>query len=202
MALEPVSIRPATQDDVNTIAEAAFLAGHGMFEIMYEGLLPGHSAREAYIARRVLKPGHFSHWSRWLIPETPSGEPMGGLNIFPQNLLVTAEPDPLITRDRLGTLADVDVEERAVGTYYLNIVTVFPAFRGTGLGARLVDYTVSQAIAEGFDRVALATWGEDARLMRFYGNVGFRTALENRITPDPRLDAGSLFVVLERRVAP
>jgi ribosomal protein S18 acetylase RimI-like enzyme len=202
MSTEPATIRKATADDVGHITEAAFLAGHGMFEIMYEGLLPGRSARQAYAERRILKPGHFSHWSRWLMAEDGSGAVMGALNIFPQELLLTTEPDPLITEERLGTLAGVDLEERAVGAYYLNIVAVLPEFRGLGLGAALVRHAVSRAVEEGFDRIALATWGDDEHLMTFYRHLGFRTAFEIRIAPDPRLNAGTLFVVLQRSLAP
>ena len=202
MSRESAVIRPAAELDAPVIAEAAFMAGHGMFDLMFDGLLPGRSAREAYCERRVLKPGHFSHWSKWFLAENPAGQVVGALNLFPHAELLTTEPDPLLTRDRLGPFADVDIEECAVGSYYLNVVAIFPAFRGLGLGAGLVRHAMHRAVESGFSRIALTTWGDDAELMAFYRRLGFQPIAECRIAPDPRLNAGTLYALLERPLSP
>ena len=201
MGRDSAVIRPAGEVDAPAIADAAFMAGHGMFDLMYEGLLPGHSAREAYRERRVLKPGHFSHWRNWFVAEDQPGRVAGALNVFPHDMLLSAAPDPLMPRERLGPFADLDIEERAVGSYYLNIVSIFPAFRGLGIGAGLVRHAMHLAVENGFDRIALSTWGDDAELMAFYGRLGFRPIAECRVAPDPRLDAGSLYTLLEKSLS-
>lgn len=202
MSRETAVIRPAAATDAPVIADAAFMAGHGMFDLMFEGLLTGRSAREAYAERRVLKPGHFSHWSKWFLAENPQGQVVGALNLFPHAEFETTEPDPLLTRDRLGPFADLDVDAQAAGSYFLNVVSIFPAFRGLGLGAGLVRHAMHRAVEEGFSRIALSTWGDDPELMAFYRRLGFQTIAEVRIAPDPRLNAGTLYALLDRPLTP
>lgn len=50
---------------------------------------------------------------------------------------------------------------------------VVPEHRGRGIGARLIDQTLSRAFATGFVRVELSVRADNWRAVRLYEKVGF-----------------------------
>ena len=161
-----LKISPAEREDANALAEAAILAGHGVFEMLFEDLIPGLSATEAYRDRRVLKPGHFSHFSNWHVARDAGGKLLGALNAFPHDNLARATPDPLMTPERLAPLAVMgDIEDEPAGSYYLNLVAVFPEAQGRGIGRALVQHAITRAAQQEFRCLSLSTWGDDQKLM-------------------------------------
>lgn len=89
-------LRPATADDASHLAAFARMAGHGLMELFYQGLLPDQSLDEIIIQRRIAMPGSFNHWQRWVVAENSAGAIMGGLNAFPHDVFDTSPPDPLL----------------------------------------------------------------------------------------------------------
>lgn len=81
------------------------------------------------------------------------------------------------SRQVAGVLT-LHIRRRSVRIYSL---AVMPAFRGGGLGRRLVDHAISEAKRRGALYVSLEAEREDRRLVRWYARFGFETV---RILPD------------------
>lgn len=199
MTRNSATIRPATLDDAAVLADFTVHAGHGVMDIYYDSLIPGHSTREAVEARRIRSPGNFAEWQRWKVAVDDSGSVLGGVNAFPHDVFDTSPADPLIGMERREVLDNLSrLEERARGTYYLNLIAVAPEARGHGIGAILMAEAIRQAREAAFARITLSTFEADAGLMRFYAGQGFQVLGTAPIEPHPALEHGGNWVLLYR----
>jgi hypothetical protein len=99
---QQIVIRDAHANDTMALAQLAMLAGHGLFEIFYGGLIPGLSTLETIARRRIEWPGGFSETKRWKVAEDAVGNTLGALNSFPREVFESANPDPLVA-ERLAS---------------------------------------------------------------------------------------------------
>lgn len=67
----------------------------------------------------------------------------------------------------------VAYERPAPGRAYLNRLSVLPAHRKRGAGARLVQHIVQLAAAESVRSISIGVIGEHAELKRWYESLGF-----------------------------
>ena len=72
-----------------------------------------------------------------------------------------------------GSVFIIPAEDGAAGTAQLRMLYVEPAFRGQGLGKRLVEEAVRFSRASGYDRIIL--WTQDCltSARRIYQGAGF-----------------------------
>lgn len=195
----PVRLRDAVAADAPALAELTVMAGHGLMDIFYGGLIAGKSPAETIVERRILRPGGFSEFRRWRVAENPQGRLLGAVNSFPYDVLGEAAPDPLLTPERLAVTASLDeLESLASGSYHINIIAVFPERRGAGTGAALIDDAVAAGRRAGFRQVTVATFEADARLVGFYRRLGFEMIDTRPIDPHPALDYGGNWALLGR----
>lgn len=196
------AIRPATSADAPALAEYARLAGHGLMELYYDGLVPGQTVNQSIAARRINNPESFNHWSRWSVATGSGGEALGGLNCFPHAVFYDSPSDPLLSgwqMDLTSGLWDMELA-LAKGTFYLNMIAVNPDARGRGLGNILMAEFLRRAQAEGFSRVTLCTYEADANLMDFYRHHGFGAIGRCPIPSHPALEYGGDWVLLARDI--
>ena len=186
-----IVIRNATAADTLALAGLAMLAGHGLLEIFYGGLIPGKSTLEIVAERRIGRRGSFSEISNWRIAEDGGGQMRGGLNSFAHSLFGTAQPDPLLTEDRLAPAASLlELEMEAAGSYHINMIAVFPSSQRGGMGRALMAEAERLARSQGFDRMTLSTFEADTRLVDFYRRQGFYILATREIAPHPALQHG------------
>ena len=115
------------------------MAGHGVMELFYEGLVPGKSVIDCVMARRILDRDSFATFKRWRVATDASGQFLGALNSLPHKALMNAPDDPLLDEARLRPIAALlELEEIAVDSYYVNIIAVYPQHRRSGAGAALM----------------------------------------------------------------
>jgi len=192
-------MRDAVAADAPALAQLTVMAGHGLMDIFYGGLIPGKSAAEVIAERRILQPGGFSEFRRWRVAEDPQGRLLGAVNSFPFEVLGEAAPDPLITPERLAVAASLDqLESLARGSYHVNIIAVFPERRRAGTGAALMQDAIAAARRGGFRQVTVATFEADTRLVGFYRRLGFEIVDTRPIDPHPALDYGGNWALLGR----
>ena len=67
----------------------------------------------------------------------------------------------------------VGLEEAAAGTCYVERLTVLPAFRGRGLGRRLLSHAAECAMHLGSSRLEVGIISDDVRLRDWYARYGF-----------------------------
>ena len=149
--MQHVVIRDAVLADTMDLARLAVMAGHGLLDIFYRGLVPGRSTIEIVAERRMLRKGNFAELVNWRVAMDRDGSVLGALNSFPHDIFETSESDPLLTAERLAAVDTLtELEVSAKGTYYINIIAVFPERRKAGVGRMLM------AEAEGLARRSIS----------------------------------------------
>jgi GNAT superfamily N-acetyltransferase len=196
-----IRLREARAEDEAALAGFAHMAGHGVMEMCYQGLVPGQPLLDTIVERRIRWPGGFCHWQRWTLAEDDAGRAVGGMNCFPHSVFDVSPPDPLLLGERLAAFDSLtDLEHQAHGSYYLNMIAVAPHARGQGIGALLVAEALAKARAAGFAMLSLATFEADAGLMNFYAAQGFKVTGTAPIAPHPSIEFGGNWALLGRRV--
>ena len=177
------------------------MAGHGVMELFYEGLVPGKSVIDCVIARRILDRDSFATFRRWRVATDASGDFLGALNSLPHHVLMNAPDDPLLDEARLRPIAALlELEESAVDSYYVNIIAVYPQHRRSGAGVALMRDAERLARLKNFRRMSLCTFEEDPGLMGFYRGQGFETQARRAIEPHPAMAMSGHFALMTREL--
>lgn len=177
------------------------MAGHGVMELFYEGLVPGKSVIDCVVARRILDRDSFATFRRWRVATDASGNFLGALNSLPHKALMAAPDDPLLGAARLRPIAGLlELEESAGESYYVNILAVFPQHRGSGAGYALMLEAERLARLQNFQRMSLCTFDGDAGLLKFYRRQGFVTKDSRPIGRHPAIGATGNFVLMTREL--
>ncbi len=194
-----IRIRDAVPGDALTLAQLTIMAGHGLHEIFYGGLVAGKSTAEIIAERRIRNPANFSSLAWWRVAIDRQGQTLGALNSFPHEVFERSTADPLLTGKRLAVAGSItELEASATGTFYINIIAVMPESRGGGIGAALMAEGERLALHSGFRRMALSTFEADARLLEFYRRHGFEIADTRPIEPHPGLDYDGNWALMTR----
>jgi GNAT superfamily N-acetyltransferase len=172
-----ITLRPATPDDIPTLARLHFIAAHGFLDALYHDLIPGLPANEIY--ERVLAGvgATLSYENAWVAVR--ENEILGEVHAFPYDDFDRDPPNPILPEDRLVHFEPFErIGPPAAGTYHVNILAVYPEFRGHGLGRRLMELARSHAKQRGFSKLSLFTI-DDPQLVppltTLYERLGFVT---------------------------
>lgn len=79
-----------------------------------------------------------------------------------------------ILEDRGEAIACVAYENPGPGRAYLNRLSVLPAQRRRGIGARLVRHIIAHAGAASIKSISIGVIGEHLELQRWYDKLGFK----------------------------
>jgi len=95
-----------------------------------------------------------------------------------------------IVRDEVVGWCDITRHDRPIHAHRGTLgMGILPAYRGHGLGLKLINATVAQARRDGFVRVELFVHSDNARAIALYEAMGF--VLEGRLKNRVALDDGS-----------
>jgi ribosomal protein S18 acetylase RimI-like enzyme len=199
--MKDILIRDAVEDDARALAEVSVMAGHGVMDLFYEGLVPGKSVIDCVMARRILDLDSFATFRRWRVATDASGHFLGAMNSLPHEVLMTAPDDPLLDEERLKPIAGLlELEGIAAGSYHVNIIAVYPQHRRSGAGRALMRDAERQAREQNFRTMSLCTFEEDPGLMGFYRGQGFEPQARRPIEPHPAMPMSGHFVLMTREL--
>jgi GNAT superfamily N-acetyltransferase len=199
--MKDILIRDAVEGDARALAEVCIMAGHGVMELFYEGLVPGKSVIDCVMARRILDRDSFATFRRWRVAADGAGNFLGALNSMPHKVLMNAPDDPLLDEVRLRPIAGLlELEEAAGDCYYVNIIAVFPQHRGSGAGYALMLEAERLARLQNFQRMSLCTFDGDPGLLKFYRRQGFATKASRPMGTHPAIGATGNFVLMTREL--
>ena len=85
-----------------------------------------------------------------------------------------------VIRMHIGTEVPYVGDETGPGEFYLDSIAVLPAFRGCGVGGRLLAAMRDRALAEGHERVGLLVDFGNPDAERLYLSLGFRRMEERQ----------------------
>ena len=173
------AIRQARPGDAADLAALVDIAGEGLPALLWqERAGEGESPFEIGRARARREEGGFSYRNSQMIDA--GGETAGCLVSY------LLEPDG-------GDLSDaptlvqglLELEALVVGHWYVNILGVYPEFRGQGLGTRLLDHADRLGRDAGSDGIALIVASGNLSAHRLYRRWGYREVARKRALDYP-----------------
>jgi ribosomal protein S18 acetylase RimI-like enzyme len=194
-----LDIRPATEADIPDLSKLLLMATDGIVESLYEGVVPGLPTHEI-VERRLAREGTCGAYTNCWV--AAGGTRIAGkLHAYPLDALADDPPDPLVPEERYKVLEAFDaLDEPAAGSYYINVIAVFPDYRRRGLGGRLLDLAHQQARAGGFSQLSLAVFQENASAVRLYDRAGFTVAARAPAPAHPLIPFSGDMLMMMRRV--
>jgi ribosomal protein S18 acetylase RimI-like enzyme len=162
-------IRPATKRDALHMAALADIAGHGMPAWVWsQSREKGQSIIEVGRARAMREEGSFSYRNAHMLEA--DGE-------IAAMLLGYRQPDAMEPDDTSDMhevfRAMTELEAEAPGSWYVNILGVFPEYRGRGFGRELLARAEAVAQAAGAGQMSLIVESENEGAWRLYERIGY-----------------------------
>lgn len=191
--------RMARPDDSRDIAQFMSIAGGGIYEFLFDDLIPfvtavdllssGIGGEQYPISFRNCRVASLGH----------DGEIVAAANVFPADLLKD-DHYALLGSDRRDHIRPM-LELQDWGSMFLNCLAVSSAHHGLGIGATLLAWAEARTVEAGYDRLSLHVWADNIRAVNFYEARRFVRVGVARIPAHPRLPhiGGS---ILMRRAIP
>lgn len=194
MVAGDVVIRVATPADAGELAVLIDQAGEGIPAWLWgRQAAPGQRPLDVGAARATRSEGGFSYRNAWVAEA--SGEVAG-------MLLGYLQPDPYETGplDALPAVLRplVELEALEPGSWYVNAVAVQPAYRGRGIGSRLMALALEQAGRSGCGRLSLVVAEENATAVALYRRLGYVEQARRRLVPWPGTAHGGDWILMTR----
>jgi ribosomal protein S18 acetylase RimI-like enzyme len=102
-------------------------------------------------------------------------------------------PDPFVPL--------LELEAAAAGSWYLNVIAVYPEFRGRGVGAALLRKAGEIARLTAAAQMSLIVQESNVGALRFYLRYGFGEWARRRYVPFPGSMAEGDWILLKKKIA-
>ena len=161
--------RLATPDDAAAMADLVNYAGEGLPDYLWSRMAEdGQSPREVGRERARRESGSFS-WRNTVLRDD-DGEVSAALIGYP----LPDEPDPDAYRDLPPMFVPLQqLEDLAAGSWYINVLAVYPKFRGRGFGQSLLEVAAVQARRLNCRGLSLIVSNSNAGAARLYQRMGY-----------------------------
>jgi ribosomal protein S18 acetylase RimI-like enzyme len=195
-----IEYRAAHLSDSLDVARFLCIAGGGLYEFLFDGIVPFVTATEFLATGVAGTDSPISHRNCHVAIETVSGRVVGAANAFPADLL-SRDPYPLVPPERQDHIrAMMQLQDQ--GSMFLNALAVDEGCRGAGVGTRLLDWAEAQARDGGFDRWSLHVWADNQAARLFYQARGFHDVAIAQVAPHARLPHRGGSVLMSLALAP
>jgi ribosomal protein S18 acetylase RimI-like enzyme len=194
-----IAPRPATEADVPHLARFFIMATAGLMDAVYADLV-ADTPLEKCIEWRFMQLGSIRSYEYCLIAEEES-HVTGMLYAFPISRLKEAPSDPRLTQRGLGFLAPVIelLHQINSSSYYISALAVYPAFRGSGIGRRLMAAATSEAQRLGSPELSLLSFEQNELATPLYQRLNFEIAARSRVIPHPLIrHTGDLLLMIRK----
>lgn len=179
-ATDRSAIVPAIADDAEALAKLIDIAGEGIPSWLWrQSAAPDQSALDIGIERAQRETGGFSYKNAAI---TRVGPVVAGMLLgYPIEQAPEDDPD-----DLPAPIAPfVALEKQSVGTWYINALAVFPAHRGQGLGASLLDHSEMCATQAGLRDLSIQVYAQNHGAVRLYTRHGYRVVAKDPVREHP-----------------
>lgn len=172
-AANPVALRCATAADARAIASLMAIAGEGIPTWLWSRAAKDDQDPLFVGTERAARPdGNFSYRNAVLAER--GGQVAGmmlGYRLPDRAALDLGALDEL--PDLLRPLAELELT--VPGSFYVNAVAVFEAYRDCGIGTRLLQAAAGRATAQGCTRLSLLVFARNRGKIRLCERNGYRT---------------------------
>jgi ribosomal protein S18 acetylase RimI-like enzyme len=175
-----MTFRPATKADASALAELVNYAGEGLPLYLWTKLAAkGEDPWDIGRARAAREEGAFSYRNATVIEH--DGECAGCLIGYE----VPDAPKPISPDMPAIFVPFQELENLALGTWYINVVAVQPKFRNLGLGAKLIGLAEDTGRKCGKRGMSLIVADRNTGAQRLYARHGYsRRAARKMVIED------------------
>lgn len=164
-----LKLSPAKIEDAPALAWLINLAGEGIPEYLWAGMIEGGERALDIGARRAAREeGGFSYRNAVICSEDDA---LAGM------ILAYRQADPYVIKDIAEYPAVVrpliELESRAAGSWYINAIATYEAHRGKGVARLLMTDTEQKARSCGCSTLSLIVASENDAAKRLYESSGF-----------------------------
>ncbi|MDX2264908.1 MAG: GNAT family N-acetyltransferase [Hyphomicrobiales bacterium] len=195
IALDP-PFRRAALEDAPALADLVNFAGEGMPLYLWGKMAePGESAWDVGRRRAARDEGSFS-WRNAYVADA------GGRAVACLIGYHIADPPEPIPADMPAMFRPLqELENAAPGTWYVNVLAVYPEHRGRGLGGKLLGLADQLAAAEGKRGLSVIVADENLGARRLYGRCGYVESGRRPMVKDGWENPSREWVLLTKRLA-
>jgi len=194
MGANSVTFRAATKADARVIAELFRISSEGIADYLwsqfkgpeYEGL----DLLDIGTMRYAREDTEFSYQHCDLAEI--DGKVAGMLHAYPMGSDVGKVPDGVDPVLR----PYCELEEPQ--SYYISGLALFGAYRGQGIGTRLLDHAYRRTLIEGLKKTSLICFAENKDAYRLYEHEGFKAVARRDVVPHPLIRHGGEAVLMVR----
>jgi ribosomal protein S18 acetylase RimI-like enzyme len=188
-----LNIRPATLIDAVHLAAFVDMASRGLASYNWRLMAEAHQAPfEVGRARAMRETGDFSYRNAHIaeVDGAPAGVLIGYVLPDPYDAALIAKASEMFR-----PLAELESE--AAGRWYINVLAVYPEYRGHGIGNALLTHAdaVGRIAPKGM-AIIVASQNESA--LKLYRRAGYGTVSRRRFTPPPGVGEEGDFLLLTK----
>lgn len=184
-------IRPAEPEDADDLARLINLASDGMSLYLWQTSAPKGMDPWDYGRMRACDPAIGFNWRNSVVAAL-DGVVAGSVVFYP----LPEEPQPIGPDLPAIFVPLIELENLARNTVYINVLAVYPEFRGRGIGRRLMEHV--EAEASGHD-LSLIVENANAVARSLYQSLGFVTEAQRPIVDGGWGPSGDAYCLMIRR---
>jgi ribosomal protein S18 acetylase RimI-like enzyme len=197
-----IFIRPATPADATHLACIVDMASEGLAEKVWATLKqPGQTLFEVGRGRALRTEGAFSY-TNGHIAEV-DGVVAAGMVCY--RIPEAYDPNYRMAGTETPTPAFIapviELERLAPGAWYVNIIAVYPEYRGRRLAEQLLAHADRLAKQASADTVALVVDADNASARKLYERCGYRERARRPLVPFPARPDGGEWLLMTKPVA-
>jgi len=191
-----LEIRDAVKADAKDLAYLINLAGEGIPEYLWRGMVEASETPLEVGARRAAREeGSFSYTNARVCVES---------DVLLGMILSYRQPDPYEPGD-LSDYPDVVrpllvLEAQAPGSWYINAIATYEKHRGKGVARRLNEDAEVRARSYGCDRLSLIVASQNAGAKGLYDYRGFKEVGAMPIVPYPGCLHRGNWILMSKRI--
>ena len=191
-----MEIRDAVKKDAQDLAYLINLAGEGIPEYLWKGMVEAHESPLDVGAKRAAREeGGFSYINARICEEN---------NTLLGMIISYRQPDPYDIGD-LSEYPDivrplVELEAQAAGSWYVNAIATYEEHRGKGVARTLMADAEVRARAKGCDHMSLIVASENVSATRLYEYLDFNVVGSLPVIPYPGCLHGGNWVLMIKRI--
>ncbi len=186
--------RQAAKEDATALAELINFAGEGMPLYLWGPMAePGESAWD--VGRRRAQRDESSFSYRNGVVAEYDGKIAGNLVGY----ALAKEPQPIDYDEMLAMFVPLqELENLAPDSWYVNVVAVFPEFRGKGIGTELLHKAETLAKEAGKKELSLIVSDANSGAERLYARFGFARRATRPMVKNGWVNPGKNWVLMTK----
>ncbi|WP_291851480.1 GNAT family N-acetyltransferase [Bradyrhizobium sp.] len=180
-----ITYRMARSDDSRDIARFMCIAGGGVYEFLFDDLIPFVTAIDLLSIGIGGEQHPISYRNCCVATLGGDGGIIAAANVFPADRL-KQDQLMLLGSERHNHIRPM-LELQDWGSMFLNSLAVDDAHRGSGIGASLLNWAEARTVEAGYDRLSLHVWADNLDAVSFYEARHFVRVGVASIPAHPRL---------------